>query len=93
MERDVAKPSKDLEIELKICADEIKSLKREIKELKNDVKIKEEKLIESKMEIQNLKTNLTHTPKPSDKNLEKDTIKENNDLKQQIDILENGNKA
>ena len=93
LKKDVAKSGKDLEIELKLCADEIKSLKREIKELKNYVKIKEEKLKESKMEIENLKTNLTHSPKPSDQNLEKDTIKENNDLKQQIDILENENKA
>ena len=45
------------------------------------------------MEIQNLEQKLKQSLKPIDKNLEKDMVKENNDLKRQIDILEQENKA
>ena len=88
MKKDVFESSKDLENQKKKYVYEIKSLKREIEDLKNDVKIKEEKLLGSKMEIQNLEQKLKQSLKPIDQNLEKDKMEENSDLKRQIDILE-----
>ena len=93
MKKGVFESNKDLENKMKNCVDEIESLKREIEDLRNDVRIKEEKLLESKMEIQDLKQRLIQSLKPSNQNLEKDMMKENSDLKQQINILEQENKA
>ena len=68
-------------------------LKREIEDLKINIKIKQEKLLGSRMEIQDLEQKLKQSLKQIDENLEKDMVKENNDLKRQIDILEQEKKA
>ena len=83
--------NKDFENKMKMFASEIESLKREIKDLKDDVQIKEKELLESKMEIQKL--NLKLIPQPSNQLFEQDVMKENINLKKEVDILKNQNEA
>ena len=58
--------------------------------MKTNINTKEKELEESKIEIQQLKLKLTLKP---NKQQEEDLRKENQELKTQIDILENINKA
>ena len=84
IKRDVA--SKDLEVKIKSFTDDIKRLEREITALKNDISIKEKELLESRMEIKQLKLSVN-----LDIQEEKDIKNENIDLKKQIEVLENEN--
>ena len=86
--RDVA--SENFQRKIKIFTDDIELLKSEIKDLKMNINTKEKELAESRIEIQQLKLKLTLKP---NKQQEEDLRNENNELKKQIDILENKNKA
>ena len=78
--------SKDLKNKMRSSTDDIKRLKREITALKNDISIKEKELLESRMEIKQLKLSVN-----LDNQEEKDIKNENIDLKKQIEVLENKN--
>ena len=65
--------NKGLENKMKICLEEIESLKREIVYLKNDIDMKEKELSKTKMELQETIALKHHS--------ENDITKENKDLK------------
>ena len=88
MNRDAVR--RDLEDKIRSSTDEIKRLERDITALKNYMSIKEKELLESRMEIKLLNRKL---PEKFDKQEEKYIKNENIDLKKQIEILENENKA
>ena len=88
MNRDVVR--RDIENKIRSSTDEIKRLEREITALKNDISIKEKELLDSRMEIKLLNTKLSVK---LDNQEEKYIKNENIDLKKQIEILENENKA
>ena len=88
MKRDVT--CKDLEDKIRSSTDDIKRLEREIIALKNDISIKEKELLESRMEIKQLNVKLSAKLENQEENYIKN---ENIDLKKQIEILENENKA
>ena len=75
---------------IKIFTDDIELLKSEIKDLKTNKDTKEKELAKSKIEIQQLKLKLTLKHNIQQ---EADQKNENYELKKQINILENKNKA
>ena len=80
----------DFQNKIKIFTDDIELLKSEIKDLKTNIDTKEKELAESKIEIQQLKLKLTLKYNIQQ---EADQKNENYELKKQINILENKNKA
>ena len=76
--------NKDLENKMKICLEEVESLKREIEYLKNDIDMKEEELSRNKLELQE------SIAQQQSKN---EILKENKDLKKRVEILEKENDA
>ena len=78
-----------LDNQIKIWTEEIENLKVEIIHLKEDINIKEEELSKSKLEMKQM--NIKHTHALSD--IEHALTKENDYLKNQVNILQKENEA
>ena len=79
----------DIEAQINIWIDEIENLKVEIIHLKEDINIKKEELSKSKLEMKQM--NIKHTHALND--IEHDLTKENNYLKNQVNVLQKENEA
>ena len=75
--------NKDFESEMKAYTEKIKNLNREIIDLKNDIDIKKKELFECKMELQQ-----SNPPKVIKQQSEIAVMKENEDLKKLVEILQ-----
>ena len=85
-------PNKDIETELEMLTNEMITLKSEINDLKNVLNVKEKELLESKVEIEQLNSKLALGP--SDQHSDVDImIRENDELKEKVKILEKENEA